>query len=234
MKTPPSQSARGGLSLCILVPVLRRPHRVKPLLESIRKATPGAETLFICSPGDDAERHAVHEGIEDFGQRFVDVTECDGNYAAKINHGRGVTSIPPPDLLFLGADDLDFHPGWFEAAIAKLTPGIGVVGTNDLGSPRVIAGEHATHSLVTREYAALGTIDEPDKLLHEGYPHEFVDDEFVETAKHRGAFVSAKDSHVEHMHPSWSKAPLDDLYRAQRSRMRAGRPIYNARRPLWT
>ena len=32
----------------------------------------------------------------------------------------------------------------------QLTAGIGVVGTNDLGSRRVMAGLHSTHSLVTR------------------------------------------------------------------------------------
>ena len=36
----------------------------------------------------------------------------------------------------------------------------GVVGTNDLSSKRVMAGTHATHALITREYAELGTIDD--------------------------------------------------------------------------
>ena len=30
-------------------------------------------------------------------------------------------------LIFQGADDLRFYPGWLEAAKAKLAPGIGVV-----------------------------------------------------------------------------------------------------------
>jgi hypothetical protein len=217
------------------VPVLRRPHRVQPLVKSIIAATPGAHVFFLSDREDHEEQSAINaEWTRNRGKaagiRFTHQA-TGGNYAEKINHG---VRHSTESLLFLGADDLDFHPGWFEAAIAKLTPGIGVVGTNDLGSPRVMAGEHATHPLVTREYATLGTIDDPGKLLHEAYPHEFVDDEFVQTAKHRNAFVSARDSHVEHMHPSWSKAPLDDLYRAQRERMREGRPIFNARRHLWT
>ena len=38
--------------LVILVPVLRRPHNVRPLLESVRATTPGARVLFIADPGD--------------------------------------------------------------------------------------------------------------------------------------------------------------------------------------
>jgi hypothetical protein len=46
-----------------------------------------------------------------------------------------------------------------------------------------MAGRHSTHSLVTRDYVErFGTIDEAGVVLHEGYPHEFVDDEFVQTA----------------------------------------------------
>ena len=125
-------------------------------------------------------------------------------------------------------------PGWLSAALARLAPGIGVVGTNDLGSPRVMAGEHATHSLVTRSYAdEFGTIDEPGKVLHEGYVHEFVDDELVATARFRSAWAFAVDSHVEHLHPCWGKAPMDRLYAGQSERIRAGRKLYDRRRHLW-
>lgn len=155
-----------------------------------------------------------------------------GDYARKMNHGVRVTTEP---LLFLGADDIDFHPGWFEAACARLTPGVGVVGTNDLGNPRVISGEHATHVLVTRAYVERhGTIDEPGKVCHEGYPHEFVDDELVATAKARGAWAFAADSIVEHLHPSWGKAPTDPLYDGQRRRLVQGRRVFERRKRLWT
>ena len=86
---------------------------------------------------------------------------------------------------------------------------------------------------MAREYVDRGTIDEPGKLLHEGYPHEYVDDEFVQTAKKRGAWAFAEASIVEHLHPSWGKAPRDKLYDAQRQRMNAGRVVLNRRRHLW-
>lgn len=211
--------------LVVLVPVLRRPHRVKPLLDSIRATTPGdPRVLFIADPTDFEEQRAIHD---EGGELLL----IDGNYAKKINAGVRVTNEP---LIFLGADDLNFHAGWLEAAVAELQGDFGVIGTNDLCNRRVMDGEHSTHSLVARWYTALGTIDDPSRLLHEGYPHEFVDDEFVETAKRRGAYAHAHDSLVEHLHPMVGKAPMDELYAGQRHRMRSGRRIFHSRRPLWT
>ena len=68
----------------ILVPVLRRPHRVVPFLESAR-ATSDARVLFLCSPNDIAEQQA----IEDVGGAWL---KCPfavdrGDYARKINYG---------------------------------------------------------------------------------------------------------------------------------------------------
>jgi len=210
--------------LVILIPVLGRPNRVLPVLESIRAATPDARVLFIASPRD----HAEHAAIREVGAEMLKV---DGNYAVKINEGIRATLEP---FILTGADDLHFHPGWLEAAAALMSDTVGVVGTNDLCSRRVLAGTHSTHSLVARWYCDLGTIDEPGKLLHEGYPHEFVDDELIATAKHRGAYAHAHDSLVEHLHPDAGKAPMDDLYAARRPRMRLGRRIYRQREHLWT
>lgn len=215
----------------LVVPVLRRPHRVAPLLESIEAATPEPHrTLFICSPDDEAELAAVVAAGAD--HLVLDEPPGRGDYARKVNAAYRASSEP---LLFLAADDLAFHPRWLERARARLTDRIHVVGTNDLGNRRVLAGRHATHSLVTRTYVAeRGTIDEPDKVLHEGYEHEYVDDEFVGTAMRRRAWAFAKDSIVEHLHPSWGKAPTDPLYDAQAARMRTSRPLFLRRRRLWT
>ena len=114
-----------------------------------------------------------------------------------------------------------------------MKPGVGVVGINDLNSKRVQAGTHANHALITRDYAERGTIDDPTKTLHETYPHEFVDDEFIETAIKREAFVPALDSVVEHLHPNSGKAELDELYSKAGRRMLIGRIIYLWRRRKW-
>lgn len=218
------------MTVAIIVPVLRRPHRVAPLIESIEAATPEPHhTLFVCSPGDDDEIAAIKNAGAEHIETPVAYTFAD--YALKINLGYRATWEP---LLFLGADDLHFHPGWFEKAYEKLAPGVGVVGTNDLCNKRT-RRQHSTHSLVTRDYVdRYGTIDEPRKILHEGYEHELCDDEFVLTATHRGAYVHADDCYVEHLHPMNGKAPSDDLYAQQTRRILAGRPLFNERSRLWT
>jgi hypothetical protein len=111
---------------------------------------------------------------------------------------------------------------------------MGVVGTNDLGNQRVIVGEHATHSLVSRAYIARGSIDDPSRLLHEGYSHCFVDDELVATARARGAWVFAHDSFVEHLHPAWGKGPADPTYAAGARSFAHDRRLHRARSVLWT
>lgn len=212
-------------SVAILVPVLGRPHRVAPLLASIRAATTSPHrVLFIVDPEDVPEQDAVRAA-------GADMIVAAGSYARKINQGVAETSDP---LIFLGADDLAFHPRWMPEARAKLVGDVRVVGTNDLGNPRVIAGQHATHCLVARSYAHLGTIDEPGHLLSERYRHNWVDQEFVETAKARGAWAFAKTSHVEHRHPHWQKGEMDDTYRTGLATYDLDRGVYERRRHLWT
>jgi hypothetical protein len=214
----------------IVVPVLHRPHRVAPLLASIDAATPEAHrVLFVLTRGDGDEFAAV---AATGAHRMVVAPNPRGDYARKVNAAYR-DSIEP--FLFLAADDLHFHPGWLTEALAVMADEtVGVVGTNDLGNARVVAGQHSTHSLVRRSYVERwGTIDEPGKILHEGYPHEYVDDEFVQTAMSRRAFRPCLTSIVEHLHPNWGKAPTDPLYEQQHARMRLGRKIYWRRQHLW-
>lgn len=212
--------------LAILVPMLGRPHRVEPLLASIEAATPEAKVLFLVSPED----RQVHRAIERQGRKRLTVPRfANGDYARKINYGYRHTTEP---LLFLGADDLHFHPGWFEKAVELLTGRVQVVGTNDLTNRRTITGRHSTHSLLTRSYADLGTCDGPG-ILHEGYPHEYVDDEFIQTASRRKVYAHCPEAIVEHLHPMSGKAPMDRLYAAQAERMERGKVIFLERRRLW-
>lgn len=214
--------------------MLGRPHRVPLLLASLDEATPADayRVLFLVSPEDTT----VIEAVDNAGAERLVVPRKTlyGDYARKINAGYAATA---EDYLFLGADDLHFHPGWFERAVSRFDndPAIGVVGTNDLGNSRVMRGDHATHSLVARRYAdEFGTIDEPGKVLHEGYWHEYVDDELVGTAKARNAWAFAEDSHVEHLHPQYGKAAMDDSYEQQHYRMSRTSSYFRERRRLWT
>jgi hypothetical protein len=220
----------------VLIPVLGRPHTISPVLQSIGETTPSVRVVFIATVGDTG----VFAALRDMAQANTpfDVLTmrrtASGDYARKINYAAANTDA---DVFFLGASDLRFHPGWLENGTRPFYGGkrIGVVGTNDLGNSRVMAGEHSTHSFVTRWYMEeFGLIDQPGKILYEGYAHEFVDDELVGTAKHRDMYVWAGDSIVEHLHPQWGKAEPDAMYQKARIRMRASRNLFNRRRKMWT
>jgi glycosyltransferase involved in cell wall biosynthesis len=223
--------------IAVLVPVLDRPERAAPLVESIREASSlVTEILFLVTPGDDAEWSAAI----DTGAAVVtvDFPLDGGDYARKINYGVLCTEAP---WLLQASDDLVFHKGWDYAALDRDTgPHVGVIGTNDLGNPLVRSGRHSTHSLIRRSYIEEhGTIDELGKALHEGYWHCWVDNELVETAQARRAYVAARRSRVEHMHWIWPdrrggrKGVDDATYRRGQRRYNQDYSLFQSRRSLW-
>lgn len=217
--------------MVVIIPVVERPHNAAPVVESIRAATPdgAVRILFVGNQGDTVEHEACRATGCDL--MILERERLRGDYQRKINLAYRETLEP---VLFLGADDLRFHPGWFEAVMTEVDAGFHVVGTNDLGNARVMRGEHATHCAVTRRYVDdFGTIDQPRAVLHEGYHHEYCDDELVGTAQFRGVWSFAADAIVEHLHPNWQKAPMDHLYQEQPFRMQASRNLYRHRRQLW-
>ncbi|MEH3055543.1 MAG: glycosyltransferase [Patulibacter minatonensis] len=207
----------------VLVPVLGRPHRVLPTLESIRATAPDAHVLFIPDPDDEAELNALRRAGAAFSAHA-------GGYAAKINYGVRITHAP---TIFLGADDLEWHPGWLEACLEHVDDGAQVVGVNDLCTRRVRRGEHATHFLITRRYATERTIDGSPGPLFEGYDHSCVDDELVATARRRGVLVIDSAIVVEHHHAINGRAPDDETYRKGRARLEQDRDLFIARSHLW-
>lgn len=222
-------------SVAVLVPVLNRPERVKPLVESIRqdeRATP----VFLCSPDDEDELAAVSVEyrrwpVGTFEFHIVDWPCGAGDYARKINYGMSTLTC---EWALLAADDLVFHDGWLDACLhVHEQTGACVIGTNDLGNGLVMQGRHATHSLVHRDYLACGTVDEPGKLLHEGYDHNYCDVEFVETAMWRGTFAPARTALVEHLHHLWRKGEDDATYAKGRERYHEDRALFERRRRLW-
>lgn len=212
------------MSLVVLVPVLRRPHRVQPFLSSLHANTPDpVRALFICDPDDRQEHAAV-------SRCGAEMLVCDGNYARKIAAGVEATVEP---LIFTAADDLHFHPHWFEHARRRIKGAVRAVGVNDLCTRRVIAGRHATHFLITRDYALQPTLDGLPGPFCQLYDHSFCDDEFVATARHRDAIAFARDSIVEHHHWLNGKTADDEVYRKGRAKFRQDRALFRERQALW-
>lgn len=192
----------------VVVPVLHRPEHAKPFMRSLRASTGLATVYAVVQEGDD-EAMAAWDAE---GATIIVVDDDTVSFAKKVNAGFNATT---EEWVFVVGSDVRFHPGWLDhAQHVGDAFDAGVVGTNDLGNPRVLAGEHATHFLVRRSY-----VDEhgaswagPGLVCHEGYRHWFVDDEIVTAAKQRGAWAMALGSVVEHLHPAWGKAANDEVY----------------------
>jgi hypothetical protein len=205
----------------VIVPVLRRPQNAAPFMATLR-ATTGIATVYAVANPDDAET------IKAWDEAGATVLYADGvSFAAKVNAGYQQTTEP---WLFITGDDVRFHPGWLDHAQAAAGDH-DVVGTNDLGNPRVIRGEHATHMLVRRRYAdeTGASWDGPGSVCHEGYRHWFVDDELVTAARLRGTFAFAPGSIVEHLHPLWGKAESDEVYDLGQESQKTDRDLFQKR-----
>lgn len=218
--------------IAVLIPALGRPQRVAPLVASLKACSLviPCRPYFLCSPGDDAQIEAVRAA-----KAYLSIMEWEagqGDYARKMNWGVAVSDEP---FMLFGADDVHFHPGWAERAVATwYETGACVIGTNDLGNSRTVTGDHSTHTLVHRDYLKCGTVDEAGKLLHEGYWHNFVDDEFLGTARARETYAHAKDAVIEHLHPNWRKGDGQDAtYRRGMEHWNDDSAYYKRRKQLW-
>jgi hypothetical protein len=220
--------------LVILVPVLERPHRVAPLLNSIEATTPEARVWFLGQLYDAEEAAAIGREFKERDGNGLRINHNleGGSYAQKCNRAVAHPKVTEP-LIFLGADDLDFKPGWLDAAKAAMTDDVEVVGVNDLLRRRPRRRQHATHFLTTRAYAERPTIDGGRGPLHEGYGHNFVDDELIATASARGAYAYAEGSHVEHLHWMNGRAEEDETYKRGRALFEADRIRFQEREHLW-
>ena len=142
-----------------------------------------------------------------------------------------------------------FHHGWYAAArdvmdnpplIGRYGEQIGVcgsygvVGTRDLCNPRTVTGAHSTHSLVARWYADVGgPIDQEHAIYHEGYVHEYCDDELIQVAMKRGEYAHSFGPPVEHVHMLLDPSLDDDVYRHGRTGTRRSRKHFILRSRMW-
>jgi hypothetical protein len=165
----------------------------------------------VCGAGDAASTAAW---IAAGARVIIQDSDRPGTFSAKVNDATRQTSAP---FIFICGDDVTFRPGWLDHAVhIAEVHAANVVGTNDLANPRVMAGDHATHVLIRRTYIAdVGASwDGPGVVCHEGYSHQFVDDEIVTAAKQRGSFTVALSAVVPHHHPLFDESvEVDDTYR---------------------
>ena len=219
--------------IAILIPLLGRPGSAQRVLASIRRASSAEHrVLFLCSPHD---RRKFREcSALDAETLIVDWDAGPGDFARKMNYGFRCTDEP---FIFAGADDLTFESGWDEHVLTVAEKsGAGVVGTWDGANPLVMRGRHATHPLVRRSYAESPTctFDQSGPIYHEGYDHQFCDNELVQAARDRGEWAFAKHSRVLHRHPIFDRTVrMDGTYRKGLARGREDADLFRERLREW-
>jgi hypothetical protein len=213
----------------VIVPTLGRPQNAAPFMESLRATAREARAYVVHDPNDVATIEAWGAA----GARLVDLGEHrdldrPGSFAERINIGYAVSDEP---WLLVTGDDVRFGVGWLSNALVIASRAYHVVGTNDLGTPRVVAGHHSPHPLIRREYVDEqgASWDGPKVLAHEGYRHWFVDDEIVTAAKLRSVWAMARSSVVEHLHPWFGKGKTDWVYELGQRNMHADEQLFERR-----
>ncbi|MBV9727450.1 MAG: glycosyltransferase family 2 protein [Gammaproteobacteria bacterium] len=198
------------MSTALLVPVLNRPYRVRPLVENIRAATREEHSIWFAA----SDRPTIEEIYRMLGDLPIGLLVDEGDtYPRRINQLYRLARDDGAAYVFLGADDLLFHDRWLEEALItmrSLPDQSGVVVVNDLHNPV------GTSALVAVDYIEEfgATADStPGVVLHEGYRHCFCDNELMQVARLRGRHAWAGSSIVEHLHPAAGKAPMDGTYR---------------------
>lgn len=212
--------------IAVIVPVAQRDN-ARTFLSSLRDSLEPAQRhdVWVYLMADRHDREVIEAWSKAAGELYpsiiinkgiyepFDGMATMGTFAQKANRGYRISDEP---WLFVVGDDVRFHPGWLDHAMSKAGESTrSVIGTNDLGNPRVMSGEHATHFFVLRRYVDEqgASFDGPGVLCHEGYRHWYVDDEIIELAKRRGQFAPCLDAVVEHLHPLFGKGEPDDVYR---------------------
>ena len=193
----------------VLVPAMRHSNAER-FMATLRAST-GLATVYAIAMDDEDEAAAAWEAAGATVIRGSGIS-----FASRMNHGYANTDEP---WVFITGDDVTFHPGWLDHAQVVAGDEFHVIGTNDLGNPRVTSGEHATHMLIRRSYVdeVGASWDGPKNVCHEGYRHWYVDDELVVASKQRNVWAMALGSVVEHHHPLWGDTEDDDIYRLGRS-----------------
>lgn len=206
----------------IIVPVVGRPWAAAPFMASLA-GEPRVRVVAVCEAVDEPSQVAW------FGQCATVLFGEARTFAEKVN---AAYSCGSSEWLLLVGDDVRFTPGWLDACLAAADGTGHVIGTNEPTSRRVRSGLHSCHPMIRRSYVDTvgASWDGPGVVCHEGYGHQFVDDEIVLAAKQRGVWRFAADAVLEHLHPVHGFGEDDDTYRRGRRTAVADRRLFTERR----
>lgn len=194
--------------IAVVVPVIERPNAAAPFMESWRRSTSGLSAVYaVAGPGDAPTVKAWRAA----GARRV-LRASGPKFSTKVNAGYRWTAEP---WLLLVGDDVEFTPGWEQAAL-KVAEDTGalMISTNDGSGDGERLSQLAVHPMISRVYIdKVGCMVEgPGTVAHEGYHHWYVDQEWSLLARARGHLAYAPKALIRHNHPSLGTGEWDPIY----------------------
>jgi len=219
--------------IAVIIPAMRAAN-IHALGNNVLSTLGADDEVQWAYPGNiDRTPTDVESAIEDEfgGYNLTHYKDPDSRWGHCINSLASLLGKTPwHEYVFLGADDLWFHAGWWEEAMKVMADVDGVVMVNDLCSME------GTLPLVSLNYLRTlgGTVDDTGFVIHEGYWHNFAERELVETAKARGRYAYAPEAVVEHRHWMAGKADRSDpIYQLGELHWDDDAALYTSRQHLW-
>lgn len=131
------------------------------------------------------------------------------------------------DWYVLSSDDQVYQPGWLAEALKVADEtGAQVIGFND-GHTDI--AHYAPHYMMHKDFIA-------DHMGGQFVPPEYqtwwFDREVCEKAQAVGLYAPAWAAHVEHQHPDWGTAEIDDTHREAMPGRAADKLLYEQRRAV--
>ena len=201
----------------VLIPAMR-PHLFEGLAQGIETTAGPAKAYFMVGTPE-GEKECSRLGVSWFRDEG-------GTWGERLNYMAQHTTEP---YLFLGADDVIFHPTWLNEAQAKMGENDGIVFVADRQNPS------GTLALVSRMYLNQwsGCLDQPDVLIHPGYHHNFSECELREVGNVRKRCWLQHMATVEHVHWLTGRAEKDEVYELGQSRWDDDERLFRERAAMW-
>lgn len=188
--------------ISVLLPTTGRPDMAERCVRRLRATTEGHVLQIIAAVDADQD---TRDRLEPLVHRTLYSPEYRGCSRA-WNDCLAVSSGNP---IVFAADDLDWQPGWLDAALGRLAEfpdGWGLVGFNDGHWNE----ELSTHYLMSRRFIreVLGGV-----VAWDFYPHSFNDAETNARARLAGRYAWCEEARVYHAHWTFGDRPQDDTDR---------------------
>jgi hypothetical protein len=180
--------------------------------------------IYACCPEDDYESIELLDPYVD--GLWLDSGD-DMRFVKRIQHMYENTD---EEWFLTGADDISFKNGWL-SGVLKLMEKYSVISFDDQCNPNL----PGTNFLIRRDYIEKysGVMDAPNTVFHQGYFHNFCDNELVAVASKRGKFVKS-ELIISHNHPTIGKSKWDKVYEMAQQRFESDAAIFHSREILWS